>query len=345
MAAESGGADRPLIQLLFDDSYRFSFFQAVRLLERIYPERQPIGRDGDAPAREVARFRTRPSLAFPASEIYQITRPTIAEDEPAPPEMIVTFLGLTGPLGLLPHHYTELVAERVRYKDTALGDFLDLFNHRMISLFYRAWEKYRFPIAYERGELDRFTEYLFDLIGMGTKGLRGNRLEMPDQGLLFYGGLVAQHPHSASAVEAIVGDYFNVPAHVGQFAGQWLKLDDENFSRLGVANSQLGISAIAGTRVWDDQSRFRINLGPLRLDEFKAFLPVGSAFKPVMGLVRFLVGKEFDFDIRLVLKAEEVPDCKLGTRAAEQPMLGWTTWLNTRGFTKDDSQVVLSARA
>ncbi|MEN3332484.1 MAG: type secretion system protein ImpH [Blastocatellia bacterium] len=337
MATESRGAGSPLARLLFDEAYRFDFFQAVRLLERIYAERRPVGRDGE-PAREVVRFRTRVSLNFPPSEIYQITADKTSKA--ARPEMMVAFMGLTGPLGVLPYHYTEMLIERTRYNDTALWDFLDLFNHRMISFFYRAWEKYRFPLEYERGE-ERFTQYLFSTIGMGTRGLRG-RMSIADEGLLYYGGLIAQQPHSASAIEAILSDYFAVPARVEQFSGQWLKLDEESLSRLGGANSCLGISTVAGTRVWDDQSKFRLQFGPLSFQEFAALLPGGSAFKPLVDFTRFLAGMEFDFDLRLTLKAAEVPSCVLTTRAKRRPMLGWTTWLKTREFTEDDSQVVLA---
>jgi type VI secretion system protein ImpH len=336
--------------VLFDEAYRFEFFQAVRLLERMQPDKQPVGRTGTSPLKEVVRFRSRASLDFPPSELYEITRRDGAlddGDESSPPEMVVAFMGLTGPLGVLPSHYTEMVADRARYKDTALWEFLDLFNHRMLSLFYRAWEKYRFPVAYERGEQDRFTEYLFDVIGMGTRGLRG-RLGLADDGLLLYGGLVAQRPHSASAVEAILGDRFSAPAHIRQFAGQWLKIEEDSVCRLGAANSQLGISTIVGTRVWDDQSKFRVVFGPLTLNKFAALLPSGTDFQPATNLARFLAGMEFDFDMQLTLRADEVPDCRLThatTGTTPPPMLGWTTWLKTREFAEDDSQVVLSVNA
>ncbi|MBV9928142.1 MAG: type VI secretion system baseplate subunit TssG [Acidobacteria bacterium] len=337
MATEGGRADSPLIKTLFDEAHRFDFFQAVRLLERTDPRRLAVGRDGQ-PAREAVRFRTRVSLEFPASQIHEISGDGAGAD--APPEMVVAFMGLTGPLGVLPNHYTELLAERVQEKDTALWAFLDLFNHRLISLFFRAWEKHRFPIAYERRGDDRFTAYLFAFVGLGTGELLG-RLSVPDENLLQYCGLIAQRPHSASAIEAAVGDYFGVTARLEQFSGQWFTLDEESVTRLGTANSLLGVSTIAGQRVWDDQSKFRLKLGPLTLEQFTAFLPVGSAFKPVTDLTRFLAGLELDFDVQLILMASEVPACALNTRGDARPRLGWNTWLKTLPFAGDDSQVVL----
>jgi type VI secretion system protein ImpH len=338
MATESGGASPPLAQSLFDEAYGFDFFQAVRLLERIQRERQPVGRDGD-PSLEVVRFRTRASLAFPPSQIHELTL-TAQRDGAKLPEMTIAFIGLTGPLGVLPNHYTETVMERARYNDAALWRFLDIFSHRLTSFFYRAWEKYCFPVAYERGEFDQFTDYLFHVIGLGTKGLRG-RMSFPEQGLLLYAGLIAQRPHSASAIAAMLGDYFGVPARVVQYSGQWLDLGEENVTRIGQANCELGETAIAGTRVWDDQSKFRIRLGPLTYKQFTAFLPNGSAYRPTTEVVRFMVGTELDFDVQLTMKAEEVPASVLTTRARRRPMLGWTTWLKTRPFREDDSQVVL----
>ena len=82
-------------------------------------------------------------------------------------------------------------------------------------------------------------------------------------------------------------------------------------------------------------------MGPMSYKQFVAFLPVGSAFKPVMEIIKLLAGPEFDFDVQLVLKAEEVPGTVLTTRARRRPMVGWNTWLKTKPFTQDDSQVIL----
>lgn len=151
MAAEGRRSGPTLEDTLDGEAYRFEFFQAVRLLERLAPGRAPVGRHEKAPGAEAVRFRTRPSLQFPPSEVYEVAREPGAG---APPEMSVAFMGLTGPSGVLPTHTTELVAERARARDTALWDFLDLFSHRMVSLFYRAWERYLFTGAFERGRHD-----------------------------------------------------------------------------------------------------------------------------------------------------------------------------------------------
>jgi type VI secretion system protein ImpH len=337
MATQSRPTDPPLTHQLFDEPYRFAFFQAVRLLERIYADHEPVGQDADV-RREAVRFRTRQTLSFPASEIHELSIENDADGKPA--EMMVSFMGLTGPLGILPHQYTELVMDRARYRDTSLWSFLDIFNHRLISLFYRVWEKYHFPISYERTGEDQFTAYLFDLIGVGTNFLR-NRQSFKDQALLFYGGLIAQRPHSAAALRAMVGDYFGVPAEITQFAGQWLRLG-HNVTRLGSANSQLGLSTIAGDRVWSVQSKFTVRIGPMDLKKFTGFIPTGAGFKPLTEMVRFMVGLEFEFGVQLVLDRDEVPLCVLGNYGSG-PRLGWTSWLKTVDFAKDDDQVILSA--
>lgn len=332
-------ARKPLNQELFDEPYRFEFFQAVRLLEKLFPERRAVGREA-LPPEEIVRFRSRVGLDFPASEIHEIRESVDEPGEQQKTEMFVNFMGMIGMSGVLPMHYTELVMERVRYRDTAMWAFLDIFTHRAVSMFFRAWEKYRFPVAYERGD-DAFTAQLFDFVGLGTRGMRG-RMALEDESLLPYGGLIAQKPHSSNALSNILSDYFGTTAKVEQFYGQWLDLNEESITKLGFANSQLGISAIVGTRIWDQQSKFRIRLGALTFKEFQAFLPNGSAHEPLKSIIRFMVGLELDFDVQLILQAKQVPGAILTTRAVRRPMLGWTSFLKTEPFKKDDEQVVLA---
>jgi type VI secretion system protein ImpH len=337
MAAKGRRADPPVEDSLYEEGYRFDFFQAVRLLERISPFLHPVGREA-VPAEEVVRFSSHLTLSFPPSAIREIAR---AEGGDGPARMSVAFMGLTGPLGVLPRHYTEMLLARSQRKDTTLRDFLDLFNHRLISLFYRAWEKYQFPVAFERAVsrkegVDWFSHYLFDLIGMGTQGLRG-RLDIADVTLLFYAGLLAQHPRSASALKGILSDYFMIPVEVTQFIGQWLSLADGNRSCLGPrpGNNALGLTAVAGSRVWDQQAKFTLRLGPLTYPQFCQFLPSGTAFCQLVSLARFYAGQEYDFDVQLILKAQGVPCCRLGRTGELSPRLGWSTWLTTGEFADD----------
>lgn len=331
-------SDKPLNQVLTDEPYRFEFFQAVRLLEKVFPEKRAVGRNA-MPHEEVVRFRSRIAVDFPASEIHEIRESVNEKTDEEKLEMLVNFMGMAGVSGVLPQPYTDLMLDRIRHRDTAMWAFLDIFTHRSVSLFYRAWRKYRFPIGYERGN-DDFTSYLFDLVGVGTKGLRG-RMSLPDESLLPYAGLIAQKPHSCNAIENVLSDYFGVTAKVRQFHGQWLDLEPQDHTKLGRRNTKLGESAIAGTRVWEQQSKFRVRLGPIDFVKFQAFLPVGSAYKPLRSIVKFMVGLEFDYDVQLVLKKQQVPGAILTTRAMRRPMLGWTTFLKTKPFDADDEQVVL----
>lgn len=365
MAPESGRTGIDLDQQLLREPYRFDFFQAVRLLKWVCWEKNgaeagglqhALGGDQD-PAREVVRFRAVQSQSFPASSVSAIRWPS--QDEggltPSPIEMVVSFMGLTGPSGVLPHHYSRLMIERIRDKDYSLQDFMDLFNHRVISLFYRAWEKYRLPIAYEHSQLssageDPLTRSLFSVLGYGTPGLRDRTL-VDDEVLLHYGGLFADHHRCVVSLEAMLSDYFHdVNVEVRQFQGQWFYISREDRSMLPSRtnpeglNCELGETAILGERLWDVQSKFRIRLGPLDHSEFVRFIPMSDGLRPLCQLTRAYAGVELDFDVELVLKSGEVPFCRLGSQAADKPYLGYTTWLLSKELESEalDEQVVFA---
>jgi type VI secretion system protein ImpH len=339
-------------------------------MQKLDPNRQPVGYKA-APLQEAIRFKAYQSLSFPASSIYEIVPASEAMPVPA---MTVTFLGLTGPSGVLPRHYTELLLrleKDAKWQDKhALRDWFDLFNHRIIALFYRAWEKYRFHIQYEQGrheaaEPDPFTLALHSFVGLGTPALR-NRLrvavrevvdlrprERPlaridDLVLLYYSGLLSHRPRSAIGLEAILRDYFQLPVTIRQFQGQWLRLGPENQSRMGFPgnNNALGMNLVAGEQVWDVQCKFRIRLGPLRYHQFLDFLPDRApiserkAFYLLAHLVRLYVGPEFDFDVQLILDKDDVPECQLIATDGIGPRLGWNTWLRSGPMSQDAEQAV-----
>jgi type VI secretion system protein ImpH len=357
-------------QRLYDEPFAFDFFQAARLLSRLAPDRVLVGRGGP-PMREVVRFRALPSLSFPPSAIHDLTRATSEQPVPA---LVVTFMGLTGPSGVLPRHYTELILrlerERRGEERRAFRDWLDLFNHRFISLFLRAWEKYRFWIAYERNEHDRpeqdtFTHALRCFVGLGTGGLRerlrvvaveaGRERErrlagIDDRSLLHYAGLLSSRRRTAAGLEALLTDYFGLSVKVKQFVGQWLDLEPTSQTTLGVVdgNGQLGVNVIAGERVWDVQGKIRLRLGPLSFARFNDFLPDRTPLPEHKGffllkhLARLYVGPDLDFDIQPVLRADDVPECQLSDEPPG-PRLGWNTWLVSQQPGNDADDALFAA--
>ncbi len=369
MAPDKRRTDPTVAERLLGAGHRFDFYQAVKLLEILAPERVPAG-DGVEPEAEVVRFRSRTGFGFPTNDVAQL-RPPARPDRPA--EMLVNFMGLSGYQGPLPDWVNELIQARVGRHDTALRDFLDLFNHRLVSLLLRARKKNRPTLYTGAPDQSRTARTLFSLLGLGTPGLR-HRMDAPDRGLLPYTGLLAPGARSQVGLERMLADYFGVGVEIEPFRGRWYPLDDDQLTRIGVTgqHQRLGRDAALGTRFFDQQASFELHLGPLDLEQFMDFLPTGRSFRALSALVRFYGGEELDFSLRLSLKAAAVPELRLGkagevrlgsnarlaTRAPAttpgavdpQPRLGraggarlaYTSWLRTRPFSHDDSQVVLA---
>jgi len=319
---------KPIVAQLSKQSSSQGFFQAVRILLRA--SSTTLGRNLK-PSEEAIRLRAEASEAFPASELARIA---FDEKENGRPVLDASFFGLYGPSGVLPQHYTQLVIDRIRRKDTALRDFLDIFNHRLLSLFYRAWEKHHFPVAYETAHQanvpDLLSECLMCLVGFGNAGAR-NRLQVSDKAWLHYAGLKALSGPRPDALEGMISHHFNVPSVVQSFQGEWLRIPIEEQTKLGPAqigvanNNALGVDAVAGQQTWAIEHRFRIEIGPLCLEQFNSFVPSGAMLERLAQLVRTYVGPQFDFDVQVVLQAQDVPGTDVGQ--ASQSRLGWNTWL------------------
>ena len=343
--AEREEANARMRRAIADSPTSFEFYQVVRLLSRMHPERARIGRWSD-PSNEVARFRASTSLGFPASELQELTIPDAFGAGSAPVQMLVNFFGLTGPQGVLPHIYTEHASARARARDTAFRDFLDLFNHRAISLLFRAWEKNNAVVAHESGAEDHLYEHLLDLVGMGSGGLQ-NRLPIRDEAVAFYSGLLSVRSRPADGLARLVGDYFDVPATVEQFVGEWRRLESGGQCALGEEGNagRLGFGVI-GDAVWDPQARVRVRLGPLTREQFDAFVPGGSAHEALRALARLYADDMVGVDAQLVLTRLAVRPCILdvpGDTSAGQrgPGLGRGTWLASRPLARDPDETTL----
>ncbi len=326
MAAKKRQPDPPLASRLFEEFYRFSFYRAVSLLEKLEPSKKRLGETLD-PREEPVRFSVKPGLSFPPSDISNLQ----TAEEDGQPRMDVRFMGLIGPSGVLPDWFNDLALARTQAKDFTLVEFLDIFHHRLITLFYLAWKRSRFTVNYRPGAADRLSGYLLSLVGLGTEGLKG-RIGLPEESLLYCSGLLGRQIPSAAAVESAVRYMAGADAKVHQFIERMIPLEPDDCTQIGTANSVLGDSAICGGYARECQTKFRIHLGPVPYRQFVRLLPAGDLLKPIFALIRYLVGIEYEFELCVFLKSDDVPGCTLGGAVSpEAPRLGWSTWMVARG--------------
>jgi type VI secretion system protein ImpH len=318
--------------------YAFSFFLALRLIECLHPDAPRLGtsrRPGDDPI----RLAQEPSMRFESASLTAF-EPQV---DGRPHRLTVRLFGLLGPNGPLPLHLTEYAQERLqKYKDPTFIRFLDVFHHRMLSLFYRAWANNEPTVSFDRPESDRFANYVGTLAGLGMSALR-QRDEISDWTKLYCCGHFASQTKCAEGLQAIITEYFALPARLHEFVGEWLPLPQKDIFRLGVnpSNGTLGESIILGMDVWSWQHKFRVALGPLGYDDYQSFLPGGHRIRHLVALVRNYAGDEREWDLMLILKWQEVPlFCLDG-----QYRLGWTTWLGKRPAEEDADDLILNGSA
>ena len=358
-----------VITRLLAEPHRFAFFQAVRLLDRWFAKRER-GTGATGLSKRLF-FRNTLSLGFPASEIAELKVIEVDDNNPAIAladvidataavaasgraqdeslaerrarieriEITPAFVGLLGAGGALPIFYTELLAERETYhRDTAARAFLDIFQHRAVSLFYEAWRKHRLPVQYETDRRNKFLPLVLAVAGVGQNALRdrlhGDEGGVADDTLAYFSGLLQQRPVSAAVVQQIVSEYFKVPVVVDQFIGRWFTLPPGSATSLGMANALLDASAVVGERVWQRDLRMRLTIGPMLRAKFHRFLPGGSAALALRELLTMLTGVTLEYEVRLSLRAEEVQGTRLDAAGAGAH-LGWDSFLVTQPEMRD----------
>lgn len=311
-----------LFRALEAQPFQYDFFQVMRRIEALFPEKPRIG-TSLRPIDDPVRFGQEPSLGFAPATFSSFTPP---DDKSRYPRLEVRFLGLLGPNGPLPLHLTEYARERQMHSgDRTFSRFLDVFHHRFVSMFYRAWAQAQPTVSLDRPHADRFAGYSGALIGIGMPSVL-KRDALPDHAKLFYSGLLSRHVRNADGLAALLSGFFRTPVRVDQFVGHWLTLPVHDRTRLGARAGSLGGGAMLGSRVWDRQHKFSLWIGPLSLHQYESFLPGGSALPKVVAWVRQYINFELDWDLRLVLRQVEVPKIRLGRYGR----LGWTTWLGKR---------------
>ena len=315
-----------------------NFFQTARRIECLFPDTPRIGhalRSADEPV----QFCQEPSLCFAATTLQRYLPPK----ENSRPRLMVNFMGLLGPQGPMPLHITDYVHDReLNHDDPTLARFLDIFNHRMISLFYRAWACNRPTASYDRPHEDRFAAYIGSLIGIGTENFcfRDN---VPDRAKLHFSGALSCQTRHAEGLRALLANFFGIETAIEEFVGQLITIPENCRCRLGGTpdTATLGVNTVVGSRVWDFQQKFRIIIGPMTLEKYEQMLPGGERYAILRDWVRNYVGDALKWELQLILKASEVPVTRLG----ETGCLGWTTWLQSTPFEKDVRDLKLQSEA
>lgn len=334
MAGSDGRDGIALDALLSLEPYRFDVRQAVRLLEQgarrqaQSPESEaaaplPIGTGSD-PTREAVRLRGSLTSRFPPSDIESLTPGGPHE----PPSLTVTFFGLGGAAGPLPTPLTTRVVVQDRMRDHAARDFLDLFNHRLLSLFLRQWRLFH-PALQMPAQADSPAKLpmlaLLGLANLPPDGPASASGRMPGvmQSLIAATGLLNHRPVSAHALERLLEGHFGLKVRVAPLLGGWLSLAEDQATRLG-KSGRLGHGAALGRRVWDQEAGIRIEIGPVSLNRLLMLLPGQTEYAELADLAGFALGDAFDVEFYLLLRPSDVPIARLGQDGSR---LGWTSFL------------------
>lgn len=336
MANKSRPASDDVIlgQALQSQPYKFGFYQTLRRFECLNKDKPRIGMSV-RPVDDVLRLAQEPSVIFAPSTLASFK----SASEHQPSTLAVHFFGMFGPNGPLPLHLTEYARDRLRNSDDpTFSEFLDIFHHRMLSLFYRAWASAQPTVNFDRPDQDRFSVYTGALFGLGMPALR-NRDEIPDRTKLHFAGRLSSPAKNVEGLVAMIKHFFRVPVVIEEFVGEWLRLPQNSRCRLGVTKETctLGINTVIGDYVWQCQQKFRIVLGPLDYKEYQLMLPGRDNGKRLRALVRNYIGDSMNWDVKLVLNNAEVP----GIRIGQDDLLGWNTWLGHRTSNVDADDLLL----
>lgn len=347
-AASGGapGAGRPPtpptpLEELWSNPRSFSFVQAVRLMRNVQGGRSR--EEAEHFLLKRLRVRALLSLGFPATDM--------ADLEVLPPEdgetdldssrirITATFLGLYGPSSPLPTFYTEELLDEQAEDRSVSRDFLDVVGGGFFNLFFLAWTRYRLALkAYE--ERDPATlERLFSLVGLGDPEIR-DVFKNPGR-LLRAAGLLTQFPRSAAGLRGLVADRVGAPVRVVQCVRHNVPIPPDQRCALGAETASLGETAWLGSHVRDDTGKFRLEIGPMKVEAFRASTPGGSWHEGCLRLVRFYCTEPLEYDILFRLDPEDLEGARLGQ--GHWSRLGCDTWLGAEGL-EDPRMLFTDAR-
>jgi type VI secretion system protein ImpH len=324
-------ADSAVLEDLRTQPTLHTLFAALRRIEQVYRDRPRLGESRKV-ADDPIRIAQRPHLYFAPSEVS-----SVEAGEDGLTHLAQHGFGVFGPNGALPLHLTELAyAREFQFDDPTFAAFINTFQHRFASLFYRAWADLDPCTSFDRPQEDRFRLFVGAMIGLGAPAAQ-DRDSVPDYAKLARSGLFGPQSRSAESLERIIAEYFELDVQLVQFVGGWLDIPEEARCRIGrdPQYATLGVNATLGASTWQCQSRFEIVLGPLAIGEFVNFLPGARGLSQLKALVRLYTNEEWSWQVRLLLRPGDIPPIRLG----DSGWLGWTSWLGARKEVAPDAVI------
>jgi type VI secretion system protein ImpH len=301
--------------------WKHGFTALLRALAATHDQLPDIGQ-AQRPQAEAFRLGQLASLVFAPREVgevgWQQGRPAIR----------LLGLGMLGPNGPLPLHFTEIVRERSEAKrDPTLARFLDLFHHRALSHVYRAWAISQSAAGLDRPDDERFSRYIARLAGDEVDEL--SDIPLPRHARWASSAHRVRQSRDPAGLAATLAHYFGVHVELREFQRHWIAIDAPDTCRLGTPrdSSRLGAGALAGEVVPDCQHKFSLRIGPLSLRQYLRFTPQGHAsgsdLRTLVEWVRAFVGYEYIWEVELLIARDEAPASRMGG----DERLGWSSWM------------------
>ncbi|MBE0441220.1 type VI secretion system baseplate subunit TssG [Psychrobacter sp. FME13] len=318
----NGGVD---LSQITTDLHKYSLFSILKHLESHQDASKPLIGETVSPAQDLFRLYQNPSMSF----IYKNIDSVSLDNHKF--QIAINEIGLLGANSPLPSHLIEFIFQRKhQYGDEAWASFVNMLQHRILTMFYRSWMNAQSVLSLENKRTDKFSRYIASLAGFAVLAEEQSEQQVEHFSKLYFAGYSLQRNRSADNFQSLLSQYFSLPIRIEENIGQWFKLPKDEQTRLGASGDYtLGDGLIVGSRIYDVQTNFRIVIGPLSLDQYESFFEENFNAKRLIEWVRFYVGEEYDWDVELVLAKPEIPKLVLG----EHNKLGLTTWL---GATHND---------
>lgn len=324
MGREPQPADSGLnavLQRLREHVSQACLYRFCQVLEQAMPGQPPLGSTA-SPQDDPVRFRPDPGMGFPAGELKSID---LDAAQPGGPVTVRTrLLGLYGVDSPLPTAYLDDIVQR-REGHQALEAFLDIFNHRVFTQFYRVWRKYSYPASFAAGGLDATSQCLLGLVGFGIPGT-AQQIATPMSRFLALLGVMRLPTRNADGITALVR--LLAPDTTVMVRGHWpRKVLLAHPAGLPAAPTvMLGQGAVLGGVGVDANSQLHLALFTEAAQEAQGWLPGGQLHRDLLVLLQVYLGWRCTAKLQLNLPLRLMPAALLGDSRLKlglTAVLGW----------------------